>query len=85
MGSSDAWSEAGTNALVFMGALYALRGAAVVVFLYGGLNLLGMIVFLFGLLFVAPIVIMAAMVIGIGDTWLDLRSRGRSPARGSPD
>ncbi len=55
------------------------------VFLYGGLNLLGMIVFLFGLLFVAPIVIMAAMVIGIGDTWLDLRARGRSPARGSPD
>jgi hypothetical protein len=65
-----------------MGALYALRGAAVVVFLYGGLNLLGMIVFVFGLLFVAPIVVMAAMVIGIGDTWLDLRSRATPRAEG---
>jgi hypothetical protein len=82
LGSSEAWSEAGTNALVFMGALYALRGAAVVVFLYGGLNLLGMIVFVFGLLFVAPIVVMAAMVIGIGDTWLDLRSRATPRAEG---
>ncbi len=84
LGSSPAWSDAGTNALVFMGALYALRGAAVVLFLYGGLNLLGMIVFLFGLLFVAPIVLMAAMVIGIGDTWLDLRSRSTPQAEGQP-
>jgi hypothetical protein len=77
MGWGEAWSRAGTNALVFMGALYALRGAAVIVFLYGGLNLLGMIVFLIGLVFVAPVVVASAMVVGIGDTWLDLRTRAR--------
>jgi len=76
-----AWGEPpvrfGTNALVFMGALYALRGVAVVLFLYGGLNLIGMIVFVVGLLFVAPVIAAGAMVIGIGDTWLDLRTRAR--------
>jgi hypothetical protein len=30
------------------------------------------------LLMVAPVVVTGAMVIGIGDTWLDLRGRARA-------
>lgn len=77
LGGSEAWSLAGTNALVFMGALYALRGAAVVLWLYGGLNVLGVALVVIGLLLAAPVILGAALFIGIGDTWLDLRTRAR--------
>ena len=65
----------GFNAVAFMGALYALRGAAVVVFVSGGLSflayLLTTVVFV-----VAPAVVLGgAMVVGIGDTYLDFRKR----------
>jgi hypothetical protein len=75
IGWGEGWSLAGTNTLVFMGALYAVRGAAVILWLYGGFNLLGVAVFLVGLLLAAPVIVGAALFIGIGDTWLDLRSR----------
>lgn len=65
----------GANALVLMGALYALRGAAVFVFVSGGMSLLGYAAFAVLLLLVSPVVIGTAALIGIGDTWLDLRSR----------
>lgn len=81
VGWGDAWSRAGTNALVFMGALYALRGAAVVLWLYGGVNLLGAVVLVIGLLLAAPVLLGAALFIGIGDTWLDLRTRERLDAQ----
>ena len=75
VGWSEAWSLAGTNALVFMGALYALRGVAVVLWLYGGLSVAGVALLVIGLLLAAPVLIGAALFIGIGDTWLDLRAR----------
>ncbi len=65
----------GTNTVVFMGALFALRGVAVVLFLSGGVSFLGMVLFLVGLLFLAPLLVTGAFVIGLGDAWLNLRAR----------
>ena len=82
LGWSEAWSLAGTNALVFMGALYALRGAGVVLWLYGGMSLLGGVLLVVGLLLAAPVILGAALFIGIGDTWLDLRARAMEAREG---
>jgi len=65
----------GTNAVVFMGALYALRGAAVVLFLAGGVSFLGGVLLMFGFFFMAPLLLAGAFIMGLGDTWLDLRAR----------
>lgn len=75
LGSSGLPEQIGTNAVVFMGALYALRGVAVVLFLTGGPTLLGGTLFLLGFVSVAPLLIVGAFVIGLGDTWLNLRAR----------
>jgi hypothetical protein len=76
----DAVSRIGANAVVFMGALYALRGAGVVMFLSGGLSVAAYVLLALGLLLAAPAVLGAAILIGIGDTWLDIRSRTSGPA-----
>ena len=76
-GAGDGWSRAGSNAVVFMGALYALRGAAVVLFFYGGFSVLGGILLALSLVLVTPVILGGAVVIGLGDTWLDLRARAR--------
>jgi hypothetical protein len=73
----DALARVGSNALVFMGALYMLRGAAVFVFLSGGMSLFGYVTVLIGLVLAAPVLMGMAVLIGVGDTWLDLRSRVR--------
>lgn len=77
VGGGDPWSRAGSNAVVFMGALYVLRGAAVVTFFSGGLTFLGFVLLVIGLLFIAPVLLAGALVIGLGDTWLDLRDRAQ--------
>lgn len=76
----DAEARIGANAVVFMGLLYALRGAAVVMFLSSGLSVFGYLLVGFGLVFVPPAVLGAAMLVGIGDTWLDIRGRSRTVA-----
>lgn len=76
----DAFARVGANAVVFMGALYALRGAAVIVFLSGGLSLVGYILVALGLVFMSPLILAGAMVIGLGDTWFDVRTRIRDLA-----
>jgi hypothetical protein len=76
----DVLARVGANAVVFMGALYAVRGAAVILFLSGGLSFFGYALLALGLLFVPPLVLTGAMVIGIGDTWLDVRTRVRESA-----
>ena len=76
----EEFARAGSNALVFMAALYMLRGAAVFVFLSGGLSVLGYALMLVGLLVAAPVFMSMAVLIGVGDTWLDLRSRVRGLA-----
>jgi len=78
---SGVWDRVGTNAVVFMGALYALRGAAVLLFLSGGVSLLGSLLLALAVLFVAPVIAAAALVVGLGDTWLDLRERARHAAQ----
>lgn len=77
----DAVSRVGANLVVFMAALYALRGAGVVMFVSGGLSPLGYVALGFGLLAAPPIVVGAAVLIGIGDTWLDLRARAGGATR----
>ncbi len=79
-----AWSRVGANALVFTGALYALRGVAVLVAIKGSVTtltavLLGILVFLY-----VPVVIGLAIVIGLSDTWLGLRQRAREALDRSP-
>lgn len=73
----QAW-RMGSNVLAFMGALYALRGVAVFLAVTGvswvGAVLLGIM----GLL-VLPMLLIAAAIVGLTDTWIDLRAR-RSPA-----
>lgn len=66
----------GSNAVVFMGALYALRGVAVILFMSGGLSLVGVFLLALGILFVFPVLVAGAAIIGLGDTWLDIRTKG---------
>ncbi len=79
LGAWGGLERLGTNAVVFMGGLYALRGAAVVLFLTGGVSLLGGLLLVMTLLLVAPLLLAGAFVIGLGDTWLNLRARRGVP------
>ncbi|HET9949698.1 MAG TPA: DUF2232 domain-containing protein [Longimicrobiales bacterium] len=72
----DALARVGSNAVVFMGALYVLRGAAVLAFLTGGISLVGYVMLALVLLLAWPVIVGVTGLIGIGDTWLDLRSKG---------
>ncbi|MGD2067810.1 MAG: DUF2232 domain-containing protein [Gemmatimonadota bacterium] len=74
-GGEGALGRAGWNAVVFMGALYAVRGVAVTLFLTGGISLLWGALFLVALLFLWPVIAVSAAVIGLGDTWLKVRER----------
>lgn len=72
----EGWNRAGTNTVVFMGGLYALRGIAILLFFSGGITLSwGFLLLLSGMLLIPPVLLMGALVIGVGDTWLDLRAR----------
>ena len=70
--------RAGSNAVVFMSGLYALRGAAVAAFFGAGQSLLSVVFLVLAFMFVWPVVAIGALVIGLGDTWLDLRARARA-------
>ncbi len=68
----------GINLLVFFGALYALRGAAVLAwFLRPGRSLLGLIVGVALLLLLRDGAAIALGLVGLGDTWADWRRRIR--------
>jgi len=56
------------------------NAVAVVMFLSSGLSVFGYLLVGFGLVFVPPAVLGAAMLVGIGDTWLDIRTRSRTVA-----
>lgn len=69
------------NLLVFMAALYALRGVAVFVFLAGRApSLLSVVFGALAAIFLYPIVLTAALLVGLGDTWLDVRGRAVAAA-----
>jgi hypothetical protein len=65
----------GTNLLAFMAALCALRGFAVLVALAGAPSVAGAVLAALLLLLLYPLVLAVAAVIGLSDTWLDIRSR----------
>jgi hypothetical protein len=66
----------GANLLFFMGALYALRGLAVVaaLVLRMGAQLPVLIALSVVGLLLYPIVVAGTLLLGVTDTWLDLRS-----------
>jgi hypothetical protein len=74
-------SRVGGNAVFFMGALYVVRGLAVVLFLVGGISIFAAVVGGTVALLISPILALALsamLVIGLGDTWLNLRERVRA-------
>lgn len=78
--ASEGITRLGANLAVFMTALYAARGLAVGVAVSGGISLFGTAMIVLGLLFAAPVVIGFAVLLGVADTWLDLRARAESMA-----
>jgi hypothetical protein len=83
-GGVQGWGRVGANLAFFAGVLYALRGVAVFLALSGGLKWSGWILAVLGFLLAAPVLLTGAMLAGLGDTWLDLRSRGQGAAPGPP-
>jgi hypothetical protein len=64
------------NTLVFMAAIYALRGLAVFVFLATeSKSVPTMVLGALAFVFLYPIALTAALMMGVGDTWLDVRRR----------
>ncbi len=64
------------NMIVFMTALYALRGLAVFMYLAVGSRSIPTMVFgVIALIFLYPVAFTAALLMGVGDTWLDVRRR----------
>lgn len=69
------------NGLVFMTALYALRGLAVFVFLAtSSRSIPTMVLGALALVFLYPVALTAALLMGVGDTWLDVRRRAAGAA-----
>jgi hypothetical protein len=67
---------AGLNLLIFFGALYLLRGVGVLTYVVRG-RWMGLVLILMTVF--APILLAAlALGVGVGDTWMDWRSRAQS-------
>lgn len=74
----------GSNLVLFMAGLYALRGVAVLLALMGAPGLGGLLLGTLVALVLFPLAVAiagAALVLGVTDTWLDLRSRKRRADR----
>lgn len=67
--------NAGLNLLIFFGALYLLRGMGVLAWMTHG-RILILLLFLLAL-FAWPLFAAVALGLGLGDTWLDWRSRAK--------
>jgi hypothetical protein len=81
--AGDGVLRAGYNLLVFMGALYALRGIAVFVFLArGAASVTSVVLGTLAAVLFYQLVLTAALLVGLGDTWLDVRGRAMAAARG---
>lgn len=77
-----ALTRTGYNLLLVMGGLYALRGSAVLLFLAGGsLSALTIAAALLVSIFLYPLVLTAATLVGLADTWLDVRGRAATAPR----
>jgi hypothetical protein len=80
--AQDVAARAGTNLIAFMGALYALRGLAVIVVLAGMPGPLGWLIGVVIALLLYPFVVATTFFVGLIDTWLHLRSRRVAAADG---
>lgn len=65
----------GSNLVLFMVALYALRGLAVFVVIGGAPGPFGMLVGAVLFVFLYPLVMTATILVGVIDTWLDIRAK----------
>jgi hypothetical protein len=72
-------TRAGENLLMFMAALYALRGAGVLLMIAGVPGPVGIVVGTVLVLLLSKLVMAATILVGLSDTWLDLRSRRAAP------
>ena len=64
----------------FMAALYALRGLAVLLALAGSPGPAAILLGGLALLFLHKLAMAATVMVGLSDTWLDLRRRRSAPA-----
>lgn len=76
----DAANRAGSNLLLFMAALYALRGLAVLLVLGRSLGPVALVVGGVLLVLLNPVGVVTTIVVGLSDTWLDIRNRWRTAA-----
>lgn len=76
-------TRTGANLITFMGALYALRGLAVLLALFGTPGPFGVVLGAVIMLFLFPMVLATMLVVGLSDTWLDLRARARGTSAGA--
>lgn len=70
----------GGNAVLFMGALYVVRGFAVTLSLIGGIPVLAGVIGGIVAVVISPILMLLAglmLIVGLSDTWLNMRSRIR--------
>jgi hypothetical protein len=75
-------TRAGLNALLFMAGLYALRGVGVFLFLAGAApSALFVVLAVLAVVFLYPLVLTAVLLVGLGDTWLDVRRRATPAPR----
>jgi hypothetical protein len=73
----------GGNLAVFFGGLYAVRGVAVVAALAAAAGIEGLLAMAGATLvmvFLAPVAVLAALALGVTDTWVDWRRRLNRPA-----
>ncbi len=67
----------GENATVFMGGLYLLRGVAILLWIgaMAATTVWSAVLLTLAALFLYPVVLGTALVLGLSDTWIDLRER----------
>jgi hypothetical protein len=70
----------GENLLLFMAVLYALRGAAVLLVIGGAPGPLAWVITALLVLFLTPFVMATTFLVGLSDTWLDIRARRQAPS-----
>jgi hypothetical protein len=75
LGATHVTTRAGSNLVLFMAVLYALRGLAVWLMIVGVPGPFGMIVGAVMLIVFFPLMAAATMIVGLTDTWLDIRAR----------
>jgi hypothetical protein len=71
--------RAGENLFTFMAVLYALRGAAVLLVIGGVPGPMGVVLGVLLIVLLYPIVMATTFVVGLFDTWFDIRARRRAP------